>query len=703
MSMSRWTAVTLTLALAAAQTPQQPLQQPLPDIVIRINVNLVQVDAVVTDSKGRPVTDLRKQDFVILQDGKPQTITNFSYISTKAPAARTMVAKATPAKGISAPPPAPAVRLNARQVRRAIALVVDDLGLSFESIARIRQSMKKWVDNDMQQGDVVAVIRTSAGMGALQQFTNDKRILYTAIDRVRYNSYGRVGISSFEPLGGAAAAAPFDTTRADEERERVFAVGSLGAIRYVVDGLREVPGRKSVVLFSENLRLLYRDGPNDLVMDEVRRLIDAANRSSVVIYSIDPRGLVYTGLSAADDTAGMRPRQLARVETRRSREMFNSQDGMVMLAHDTGGLFMQNTNDIDGALRKVVEDGDGYYLIGYHPAAATFDQKTGRPQFHNLQVRVKRPGLRVRSRKGFFGTSDRRIAPVAHTRQAEIAHALFSPFSTGDLHLRLTTIYTQTAAKLAVSNALLHFDPRELKFTDEPDDWHKAVIDTVAITFGADGQQVDATDKTWTIRMKGKTYQDALAEGIVYSLHVPVKKPGPYQMRVVLRDATTEEVGSATQFIDVPDVSKGRLTLSGLVLAADRASPAAKAADGLTHQEGQVADDDPNGTPAVRIFKPGAAIAYGYQILNAQVGSDHKPELEVQTRIFRDGQVVYSGKPVAMQTDPKAEDPKRLLGGGRMQLGRISPGEYILQVVVTDKLAREKYRVAAQSQDFEIQ
>lgn len=692
----------MTLALAGAQTPPPSSQQPPPETVIRINVNLVQVDAVVTDSKGKPVTDLRKQDFVILQDGKPQSITNFSYISTRAPLTATQVAKASARKGMPAAPPPPAMRLKTRQVRRAIALVVDDLGLSFESVVRVRQAMKKWVDNDMQQGDVVAVIRTSAGMGALQQFTNDKRVLYAAIDRVRYNSLGRVGISSFAPLGGAAAAAGIDTTIPDEERERIFSVGSLGAIRYVVDGLREIPGRKSVVLFSENLRLLYSDGPNDLVMEEVQRLIDAANRSSVVIYSIDPRGLVYTGLTAADNTAGRGPRQLARVPMERSRQMFDSQDGMVMLAHDTGGLFMQNTNDIDGALRQVVEDGDGYYLIGYHPAAATFDEKTGRPKFHNLQVRVKRPGLQVRSRKGFFGTSDRAIAPVAHTRQAEIAHALFSPFSTGDLHLKLTTIYTQTPAKGAVINALLHFDPRELKFTDEPDDWHKAVIDTVAITFGAEGQQVDATDRTWTMRMKGKTYQNALAKGIVYSLHVPVKKPGPYQMRVVLRDATTEEVGSATQFIDVPDVSKGRLTLSGLVLAADSTPRTPKAADGLAHQEGQVEEDDPNGTPAVRIFKSGAAISYGYQILNARVDSEHKPELEVQTRIFRDGQVVYTGKPVDMQTDPKA-DPKRLLGGGRMQLGRISPGEYVLQVVVTDKLAKEKYRVAAQSQDFEIQ
>jgi VWFA-related protein len=700
MPITRWTACLLTVTLAGAQTPQQ-FQETPPDTVIRINVNLVQTDAIVTDSKGKLVTDLKKEDFVILQDGKPQPITNFSFISLKEGAVR-VVSAAKETKGMPpAPPPPPSGTLKAGQVRRTIALVVDDLGLSFDSIARVRQSIKKWVDNDMQQGDLVAVIRTSAGMGALQQFTADKRILYAAIERIRYNALGRVGISSFAPLDGNDPETQVDTTTFDEERERVFSVGSLGAIQYVVEGLREIPGRKSVVLFSENLRMIYSDGPNQFVQDQLTRLTDAANRSSVVIYSIDPRGLVYTGLTAADNTRGRTPQQVSHVSMQRSQQMFDSQTGMVLLANNTGGLFMQNTNDIDGSLRKVVEDGDGYYLIGYHPDTSTFDQKTGRPKFHNISVRVKRAGLHVRSRKGFIGTSDRQIAPVAHTRNAEIAHALFSPFSTGALHLRLTTLYSQTANSGAYINALLHFDPKELQFTDEPDDWHKAVIDTVAITFGAEGQQVDATDKQWTIRAKGDTYKAMLKDGIVYSLHVAVKKPGAYQMRVVLRDAASEQVGSATQFIDVPDVSKGRLTLSGIVLASDSKAPA-KPADGVGHAEGQVADADPNGTAAVRIFKPGAAIAYGYQILNAQAGEDKKPQLEVQTRIFRDGEAVYTGKPTSMTMDVPP-DPKRMIGSGRLQLGKITPGEYVLQVIVTDKLAKDKYRVAAQSMDFQIQ
>jgi VWFA-related protein len=688
--MPRSIAIFLTLALASAQNPES---------VIRITVNLVQVDAVVTDSQGKPVSNLKKEDFVILQDGKPQVITNFSYVTSKGVAVQKTSAPAP--KGVPAPPPPPAPGgAVPKQVRRTIALVVDDLGLSFESIAHIRSSLKKFVDQEMQPGDLVAVIRTSAGMGALQQFTSDKRILNAAIDKVKYNGLGRVGVSSFAPLQAVVEGAP-DTTNFDNEREQIFAAGTMGAIQYVVEGLRELPGRKSVILFSEHMKINYQDGLSQRVMDSIKRLTDAANRSSVVIYTIDPRGVAYTGLTAADDTRGRTPQQIAQVSMDRSQQMFESQDGLVMLAKETGGLFLHNSNDINGMVKQVVEDGEGYYLIGYHPDASTFDSKTGQPKFHSLSVRVKRSGMHVRYRSGFFGTSDRQAAPPPQDRQSQIARALWSPFSTGALHVRLTSVYSEGPKNGPFVVSLLYFDPRELQFTDEPDDWHKAVIDTVCVTVGDNGQIVDSTDKTWTVRLKGDTYRDTLQKGLVYRMNVAIKKPGAYQERVVLRDQGTQQVGSASQFIQVPDVNKGHLALGGILISADAPRPAETAAS-PEHPEGHVNEPDPNGTPAVRIFKPGTPILYGYQIMNAQSDSEKKTNLEVQTRLFRDGQEVYSGKPNPLQPGPTG-DPKLLLAGGRMKLGdKITPGDYVLQVIVTDKLAKEKYQVATQSMDFEI-
>jgi VWFA-related protein len=679
--MVRSSVLLAALGIALAQMP--PATQP--DTVIRINVNLVQMDAVVTDSKGNLVSDLKPGDFTIFQDGKSQTITNFSYISTRqgAPAPAPVAKKGAP--------PVPPAKIKPSDIRRTVALVVDDLGLAFDSTARVRGALENFVDREMQPGDLVAIIRTGAGIGALQQFTADKRLLHAAIERVKYNSLGRVGISSFGPLGsddGLGAAA-------SEERNEIFSVGTLGAIRYVVDGLRELPGRKAVVLFSENLKLFGESGMNQRVMESVRRLTDAADRSSVVIYSIDPRGLQVYGLTAADNTGKMSPRRIAEVPLSRSAEVFHSQEGLVMLARDTGGLFLYNRNDIGGALREVLADSEGYYLLGYHPDASTFDPRTGQPKFHKVTVKVKRAGLQVRTRAGFFGNSDRGVQQVAHTREAEIGHALTSPFATGSIHVRLTPLFTE-GPDGSFLNTMLYIDGRDLNFADEPEGWHKAVIDIVAITFGDNGQPVDSSDRTYTLRARKESYDQAL-KGLLYSVSHPVRKPGAYQMRVVVRDASSGQVGSASQFIEVPDVAKGRLTLSSLVVKEAAPEPAGK-----QPAEGQIQTPNIQGSAAVRVFPQGTSIMYGFEVLNAQTGPANQPELESQTRLFRDGKLVYEGKANAVAMNGQA-DPKRLVAGGTLKLGpQIAPGDYVVQVIVTDKLAKERYRTATQWMDFEI-
>jgi VWFA-related protein len=689
--MPRPSVLLLAIFAATAQTPNAPQQEP-PETVIRINVNLVQVDAVVTDSKDRPVKDLRAEDFEILQDGKPQTITNFSYISLGPPAAA--APRPTPAKGA---PPVPPARLKPGEVKRTIALVVDDLGIAADNIVYLRWALKKFVDQQMQPGDLVAIIRTGAGIGALQQFTSDKRMLYAAIDRVKYNALGRVGLSSFEPLG--AASSPL----IDTERNQAFTVGTIGAVKYVMEGLREVPGRKALVLFSENLKL-FRDDSSDRVLSVLHQLTDAANRASVVIYTVDPRGLQVHGLTAADDVStalrnGMTEMDIANISSTRSADEFDSREGLVMLAHETGGRFFANTNDLSGAIRSVMQDTEGYYLIGYHPSAETFDAKSGQPKFHKVAVKVKRPGLRLRSRSGFIGTSDHAAPAVPRGREAQISRALTSPFAAGSIHVRMTPLFSQ-GPKGSFLNTLLYIEGKDLKFTDEPDGWHKAVIDLVAITFGDNGQPIDSSDRTYTLRARNESYEQTVKGGVLYAVSHPVRKPGAYQMRVVVRDTTTEEVGSASQFIEVPDVGKGRLTMSSVIIR-EQANLQQRPAE---QAEGQIAAPNFLGTPAVRIFKQGQSLLYGYEVLNAKIDSGTKlPRLEVQSRLFRDGKPVYEGKVMPLKAEI-LPDGKRMVAGGSLKLGAtIAPGDYVLQVTVTDNLAKEKYRMASQWIDFEIQ
>jgi VWFA-related protein len=686
-------------------TPSAPRQTSSQDDVIRINVNLVQVDAVVTDGNGKPVTDLGADDFEVRQDGKLQVLTNFAYINVRERSVRPAPTPATAQAKNAAPIPLPpSVALRPEQIRRTIAIVVDDLALSFSSCVRLRESLKTWLDREMQPGDLVAIIRTSAGMGSLQQFTADKRVLSAAIDLVQYH-LGRVGVASFAPLTGAAPDGAIDTSGFDDEVQHAYTLGSLGAIQYVLQGLREMPGRKSLILFSENMRVQFLQAAQMVATESLsqmtdeerlRKIADAANRSSVVISAVDPRGLVDTGLTVEDNTNDMTTAQISQVASQRTSQMIASQDGMVMLSQKTGGLFISNNNNLGKALQEVVDDGDGYYLIGYQPDDATFDPKL-RNRFHSVSVRMKRPGLHVRSRTGFFGTPDDRPAPVPETRASQMTTAMASPFTSGAVRVKLTTLFSNDEKDGSYINAMLHVDAHDLKFNEESEGFHSATIDVLAGTFDIDGHQVDGLDRTWQIRLPEKGYNEVLRTGLLYLAHVPVKKAGPYQMRVVLRDSASHDLGSATQFIEVPDVKNGRLTLSGIALAAEGAR---SAVSGET-AEGQLAVDDPEGTPAVRVFKSGQTAIYTYHVMNARVGPDKKPQLESQLQLFRDGRQVFASMPAAIGGD-KPPNPKRVISTGTLQLAKVPPGNYILEIVLVDKLRNGKGSIATQAIDFQV-
>ncbi|HEV2912201.1 MAG TPA: VWA domain-containing protein [Pyrinomonadaceae bacterium] len=721
--------------------------------VVRISVNLVQVDAVVTDSDGRQVTDLKAEDFEIFEDGKPQQILNSSYI------ARATLAPRTPATAENKnAPPAPPVRLRPDQVRRAIALVVDDLGLSFESSHYVRDALRKFVDEQMLPGDLVAIIRTGAGMGALQQFTADKRLLYAAIERVRFNVSSR-SINAFAPVGdeirlkvplaqgtdgtprlGADLVASLikqPGKELNEFREEIFSVGTLGALNFIVRGLRELPGRKSVVLFSDGFKMYSENDGSQRIIDSMQRLTDLANRASVVFYTIDPRGLQPLTMTAADNLSGpfavgnpksvtntfgdLAPNELmADIENRlrdRNKEFFESQQGLSYLAQQTGGFLVKNTNDISGAVRRVLNE-DGYYLLGYRPDEATFKAPGSSRSFRKISVKVKRPGLRVRTRTGFYGITDEqaRLARPA-TADGQLYAAITSPFSSGGVPLRMTSLFGYDAKKGSFAQSLLHIDARKLTFEEEKEGifkgFYKTRIDVMAITFGDNGVIIDQDDRVHTIRLPAEDYKRSVEAGFVYSVTLPIKKPGAYQLRIAVRDTATGRVGSANQLIEIPDIKKGRLVLSGITMRGTNQSLAARTAAAATapvagqivsQSENKIDNTDPQAGRAVRKLRGGMVLEYAYYIYNARMDkAARRPQLETQIRLFRDGQQVYAGKVREYNGAAQAEGGQLVAGGALKLKDNIEPGEYVLQVLVTDKLAKDdKYRMATQWIDFDI-
>jgi hypothetical protein len=254
--------------------------------------------------------------------------------------------------------------------------------------------------------------------------------------------------------------------------------------------------------------------------------------------------------------------------------------------------------------------------------------------------------------------------------------------------------------------SLIYVDARSLNFTEQADGSHQANVDVVAMTFGDDGIVVDQRTRTEAVIVRGAQYEQALKNGLIFGINLPIRKAGAYQLRVAVRDATTETVGSASQYIEVPDLKKNRLTLSGIYLAGNRRAQAlaqgAQTTPASAEAEGSLGEQDPQSGPAVRKFSSGTVIDYGFEVYNAKPDKQTgRPQLQTQVRLFRDNQQVYAGKVIPVTGE--AADHKRVSAIGHLQLGsNLAPGEYVLQVVVRDLLAKEKQQVTQQWIDFEI-
>lgn len=698
--------------IAGAQTPTPGPTPPGDDTdVVKITTALVQVDVTVTDRKGNVITDLRPEEIEIYENGEKQPITKFSFVSSSSAQVEQKNQPKSEKSGVVMPPPT-AVRPD--QVRRTIALVVDDLTLSFESTNYVRQALKKFVDQQMEPGDLVAIIRTGAGIGALQQFTNDKRQLYAAIERVRWNAMGSGNIGSFAPLEARVA---YEDDAGNSEdgprrirtgegidqefsdfRESLFATGTLGAINYVIRGMQDLPGRKSVMLLSDGFSLFTTDAQGftqtDRVLAALRRLVDLANRSAVVVYTMDARGLQYTGLTAADDTSGRTQDQLERDMSDRRGKFFDTQQGLQYLARQTGGIAIVNNNDLSGGIRKILDD-QSYYLVGYEPEDSTFDPKIRR--FNRLEVKVKRPGASVRYRSGFFGVSDERLVKPPQTPLQRMGMAMTSPFALQDITLRLNTLFYSTPKQGNLLRSLVHIRSQDLTFTDLPDGGKKAVFDIVAAGFGDNGVIVDQIAKTYTLTLKKESVESLLTNGFVYDFVFPIKKAGAYQMRIALRDHASDKIGSANQFVEVPNLKKDRLQLSGAVLDSMTYADWESIGAGKPPKEVQLG---PLTYTSLRQFKRGRVVNYGFTIYNAKPGPAQSVTSKVT--IYREGKVIFDGKPAPVVSSA-GSSPDAIRFNAALVLGpEMLPGDYVLQVTITDNQRKPKKNTATQFVQFEI-
>lgn len=681
-----------------------------PDVVT-ISVNLVQVDGTVTDKDGRQVTNLSKEDFELFVDGRRQDISNFSYIPAT-PSARPDAAPIEPSAQPGAP--GPVQRLRPDQVRRTVALVIGNV--SFEGLREVKKALTKFVDEQMQPGDLVAIVLL-AQRGILQQFTSDKRLLHRAIDVVKWEPLAGTEVSAVSQSGDEAstdADAARATLGADDFFEDLVALKRLQQFDLIVRGLELLPGRKSVVFFSDGFQLFGTGQDDRRTLEAAQRLTDRAARALIVFNTIDARGLqpLMTDASANVDELPPIGTPLKAIRTKTGADyaaarqsmvtnFLRAQDALAYLAEQTGGRFVQST-DLSGAITRFL-DQKGYYLIGYRPDEMTFKLDSGRRRYHRIEVKLKRPELRPSFRKGFYGTPDKQAVPKSDNSIQRIAGALTSPFDTSDINLRLTTLFGHDKQDGSFVRGLLHINAGDLTFTGETDGKLKAVVNVVAATFTERGLLGDPVSRQQIVRVRPENLEQVKRDGLVYEMTMPINRTGIYQVRVAVQDSETERFGSASQFVEVPDLSGNQLALSGIVISA---KPATLKGAGAGRQDNsddrQIAESEIWSSPAVRRFRKGMQVSYAFLVLNAQHDSTRKPQVETQAVLYRDGQVIFRG--ALRSVDCAGQDPNEMLSTGSLSLGKdLVPGEYVLQVVVVDKLAKDQHhRLATQWIDFDV-
>ncbi len=686
--------------LLAAPAPTAAGQEPPPAppaTVVRVTVGLVQVDAVVTDKQGRQVTDLTPAEFVLKEGGQEREITHLSYVRL-APPAEAGAAKAVPTPAPGSPPPAPSPGASpAARVRgRMITIVVDDLNVSFEELVRLRDALHEYIDTRLSPEDRVAILRTGGGASVMEQFTSDTGRLHAAVEALRFNYEGMAGvggpaaIDTEMPFGGGPGNGNPSGRQNSQHGERVallrremVEVGTLEGLRRVVKGLAPFPGRKPVIVFSEGFRIDRKDGFTE---PYIRDLTDEANRASVALYTINTRGLETDAFQAADNVTYLGAGAAAvSSNPRGSRARFDAEESLSFLADRTGGLMVKASNDPGRGLDRVLADQEGYYLVGYTPPASFFETTGGRPRFHRIQVSVRRPGLRVRSRAGFYGVPDAAAAGTA-SRGERLTAALVSPFAAPDLGLRLQALFVDDEKTGPTLRAMLRIDGRDLTFVERPGGGWQVVLDVAAVTYGSGGAAVDRRDQTFTLGTQ-RAERPGPDTAFYYTVDLPVTKAGSYQFRVVVQDTATERLGAAAELVVVPDLEAGQLALSGILVHATGEAPVV-ATDATQALVGRV--------------KPGGSFEYAFQILNPRRDpATERPRLQTQVRFWRGRTAVYEGPRTPLSPEGRAGE--RVAAGGRLDLGAdLEPGDYGLQVIVTDTLAPADRHVATQWARLEV-
>ena len=512
-----------SVAFAQSVPPPPPpaLPTPSPQSAVHVTTRIVQVSVTVHDQDGRPVTGLTKNDFILLDQGQRQQIASFSeqrnLVTTTRAAAPNLFTNQFD-QGVSQPP--------------LTVIVLDTYNAGYWdskfcpppggitpicAIDPMFKAVKQFV-SQMQPQDRVALYQLADTLYLLQDFTSDQDALLRGLE------IGKKYLTRFYPPSTT------DTI--------VMSNFTMDAMGVISKRLAFVPGRKNLIWLSNGFPV--RTVITDEKIDKSAKILAGADTP---LNAIDARGFMGGGGGGGDN--GRVPQAAPRGPVVGApgpgmREMGSGGgpvggfNGIRNLSDMSGGHPIRATNDLAGAIRRVVDDSAATYLLGYYP-----DHNKWNGEFREIKVKVNRRGVEVRSRKGYFAIAD--TASAAQKDAEKLADAIKNPLEVTDLafDVQADGVLASGARQLKVKVTL---NTSQLRFQQEGDRWTDSLDETWA-EFNSFGQQVGTISKTIDMSRGDDDYKKLLHDGFTYSKTLVLAQDAA-EVRLVLRDAGNGAIGS---------------------------------------------------------------------------------------------------------------------------------------------------------------
>ena len=667
----------------AQQAPQAPAPQTTrpvdaPRQVFRSAREVITVDVIVRDKSGAVVRGLTAADFEIREDGRPQPVLNFSFeeIRDKAPARmetadllagvqEKLQAQTRSAAPAAAATPAPAAApLNSETMagRRLITLLFDVSSMQPDDVQRAVDSAQKYVSEKMSAADLVAVVSIGSSLNVLTDFTGDRARVAGALASLGYAEGTATPPPDATTVATVEAAATDDTEAETSDLDMFNNDIRLRALKTLADTLAPIEQKKSILYFSAGMQ---RSGQDNQV--ELRAAINAAVRANVAFYPVDTRGLqaVVPGGDARQASGRGNDMFSGRGVAQQYDSLTGSQDTLTSLAADTGGKAFTDTNDFGEAFARVQSDMSAYYLLAYTSSNPAHDGR-----FRRIQVRVKRDGLKVDARNGYYAERD-----FGHTsrgdRETQLQDQLFSAVSATDLPVLVTAgFFRLSGDKYYVPVSLVV--PGNAVPVNNPSD--KVSLDVLGLVRDEQGRPLGRFRET--LQLPPGTGKTLAGTQVLYQSGVTLP-PGRFSVKAVVRENSTGRMGTFEAPITVPELKKEPLKVSSVVLST-QVEPAAK---GKT--DNPLVRDGVQLVPNLtHVVGRDQKLFFYYEVYDPSE-SGSAPQVRTSLAFYR-GKVKVFETPVVERTKIDAPERHAALFQFEVPAESFTPGLYTCQINIID-------------------